>query len=292
MGNTLFEKGVDGIMDGTVDLDTNTIKAALLDLATADAGIKAITGATNATPIVITATSHGFANGDVVLIGGVGGNQAANGIWKIANQAANTFELTNPITGGNASGSGTYTSGGYAVNLGPSASGDNWDDFSAAVIGTPQTLTSPVVSNGAFDSADVVFSSVSGNSVEAMGVYKDTGTESTSRMVAIMDGRHIVTCAATAAASATSIAVEPLAAPIPNSTVLAFSNGALATLTAAPAAGDRTLTVSSLAAQITAGSRADAPATGSGLPVTPNGGNINGTWDNGTPRIFKIRANT
>lgn len=170
MPNTLFEKGVDGIMDGTVDLDTNTIKAALLDLNTADTGIKAVTAASNATPIVITATSHGFTNGDIVLIGGLQGNLAANGVWKIANVAANTFELTNPITGTNVVGSAAYTSGGYAVNLGPSASGDNWDDFDGAVVGTPQTLTSPSVSNGAFDAADVTFSSVTGASVEAVAI--------------------------------------------------------------------------------------------------------------------------
>lgn len=292
MPNTLYEKGVDGIMDGTVDLDTNTIKAALLDLGTADVGIKAISGATNATPIVITASSHGFSNGDIVLIGGVGGNLAANGIWKIANVATNTFELQNPITSANVVGSAAYTSGGYAVNLGPSASGDNWDDFDGAVIGTPQTLTSPTVSNGAFDAADSTFTAVTGNSVEAVAIYKDTGTPSTSRMIAIIDGRHIVTCAAQASSSATSVAVEPLAAGIPSGTVLTFSNGASATLSGAASAGDRTLTVSSLAATITAGSRADAPATSSGLPVTPNGGNIAITWDNGTAKIFKIRANT
>ncbi len=292
MGNTLYEKGVDGIMNGGVDLDTNTIKAGLLDLNTADVGIKAITGATNATPIVITATSHGFANGDVVLVGAVGGNLAANGIWKIANQAANTFELTNPITGTNVVGSAAYTSGGYAVNLGPGTSGDNYDDFSAAAVGTPQTLTSPTVLNGAFDAADVTYTAVSGATVEAIAIYKDTGVESTSTMVAIIDGRHIVTCGAQAAASATTIVVEPLAAPIANSTVLTFSNGASATLSAVAAAGDRSLTVTALAAIITAGSRADAPATSSGLPVTPNGGNINVTWDNGTAKVFKIRANT
>lgn len=292
MANTLFEKGVDGIMDGTVDLDTNTIKIALLDLNTADTGIKAISGATNATPIVITATAHGFTNGDLVLIGGVLGNLAANGIWKIANQATNTFELTNPVTGANAVGSGTYTSGGYVVNLGPSASGDNLDDFDGAIVGTAQTLTSPVVSNGAFDAADVTFTSVAGASVEALLIYKDTGTASTSRVVAIIDGRHIVTCAATAASSATSIPVQPLAAGIPNGTVLTFSNGQAATLTASGNAGDTTLTVSALGGSVTVGSRADAPATSSGLPVTPNGGNIAVTFDNGAARIFKIRANT
>jgi hypothetical protein len=61
-----------------------------------------ITGATNATPIVITATAHGLANGDVVEIQGVGGNTAANGTWTIANVTTNTFSLTSSV------GNGTY----------------------------------------------------------------------------------------------------------------------------------------------------------------------------------------
>ncbi len=288
MANTLYEKGREGFLDGTLDWDTNTFKAALLDLNTADTGVKAITGATNATPIVVTATAHGFTNGDLVLVGAVGGNLAANGIFKIANQATNTFELTDPITGTNVVGSAAYTSGGYAVNLGPSASGDNLDDFDACVVGTAQTLTSPTVTAGVADAADVTFTAVSGASVEAVLVYKDTGTPSTSRVAALIDGRHIVTCAAQAAATATSIAVERLAAGIPNGTVLTFSNGASATLSALANAGDRTVTVSALAAIITAGSRADAPATASGLPVTPNGGSITIAFDNGANRIFKL----
>src|SRR5262249_58171848 len=116
-----------------------------------------VRGATKGAGIVISGTGDGFANGDIVLIGAVGGNQAANGIFKVANQAANTFELTDPITGGNVTGSGAYTSGGYAVCLGPSAAGDNWDDFSAAVVGTPQTLTSPTVTSGVADAADPTF---------------------------------------------------------------------------------------------------------------------------------------
>jgi hypothetical protein len=288
MSNVVMEKGREGFLDGTLDWDTNTFKAALLDLNTADTGIKAVTGATNATPIVITATSHGFTDGDIVLIGAVGGNLAANGVWKIAGSATNTFQLTDPVSGSNAVGSAAYTSGGYAVCLGPSASGDNLDDFDAAVVGTAQTLTSPTVTAGVADAADVTFSSVSGATVEAILIYKDTGTASTSRVAALIDGRHIVTCAATAASSSTTIAVERLAAGIPNGTVLTFSNGASATLTALANAGDRTVTVSSTAASIAAGSRADAPATSSGLPVTPNGGSITITWDNGANRIFKL----
>lgn len=66
-----------------------------------------VTGATNATPIVITSNSHGLSNGDCVGVASVGGNTAANGyIWKVANKATNTFELEG------SSGNGAYTSGG------------------------------------------------------------------------------------------------------------------------------------------------------------------------------------
>lgn len=287
MANALFEKGREGFLDGTLDWDTQAFKVALLDLNTADTAVKAITGATNATPIVITATAHGFANGDLVIIGGVGGNLSANGVWKIANQATNTFELTDPITGGNAVGSGAFTSGGYAVCLGASGAADNLDDLDACRVGTDQAITSPTVTAGVADAADVTFPSGGGVSVEALGVYRDTGTPSTSRLVAIHDGRHIVTCAATAATSATSIPVERLVAGIPNGTVLAFSNGQTATLTAAANAGDRTVTVSALGGSVTAGSRADAPATGSGLPATTSG-QISVAWDNGPSKIFKL----
>lgn len=287
--NALFEKGREGFLDGTNDWDTNTIKIALLDLDGAtDVGVKAITAASNATPIVITSAAHGYSNGDLVYVNGVGGNLAANGLHKIANVATNTFELTNLVTGTNVVGSAAYTSGGYAVNIGPGTSGDNWDDFDGCVIGTPQTLTSPTVVAGVADAADPTFTSVTGNSVEALAIYKDTGTPSTSRMIALITGKHTVTCSKQAAASAVLIDVEPLIAAIPNGTVLTFTNGASATLTAVGNVGDRTLTVSALAAIVTVAARALAPATGSGLPVTPNGGNIGVTFDNGTNKIFKL----
>jgi hypothetical protein len=283
----LFEKGREGYLDGSIDFDTDTIKAALLDLNTADVGVKTITAASNATPIVVTATAHGFANGDFVYIDAVAGNLAANGLWKIANQAANTFELTRP-DGVNSVGSAAYTSGGYAVCLGPSAAGDMWDDFDGCLVGTAQTLASKTVVAGTADAADPVFTAVSGATVEAIALYKDTGTPSTSRMIALLTGKRIVTANTQAAASATSILVEPLTAAIPNSTVLTFSNGASATLTALASAGDRSLAVSALAAIVTAASRALAPVTGSGLPVTPNGGNINLAFDNLADKIFTL----
>jgi len=286
--NRLFEKGREGFLDGTLDWDTQTFSAALLDLATTDVGVKAITSSTNATPIVMTVTSHGFANGDFVYIDNHTTNTAANGLWKIANQATNTFELTDPVTASNAVGNGVGGATGYAINLGPSAAGDNWDDFNGSLVGSLVNLTSPTVTSGVADAADTTFTSVSGASVEAVAIIRDTGTPSTSRMVALITGKHIVTCAVQASASATSIVVDRLTYAIPNGTVLAFSNGASATMTALANAGDRSISVSALAAIVTANSRALAPATGSGLPVTPNGGNIVVTWDNGANRIFQL----
>lgn len=288
MADKLFEKGREGFLDGTLDWDTQTFSAALVDLDTADVGIRQIASSTNATPIVVTSTSHGFTNGDIVSITGHVTNTAANGIWAIAGVAANTFQLTDPITAANSVGNGVGGATGRAVCLGASASGDNWDDFDGALVGAKVNLASPTVTNGVADAADVTFTAVSGATVEAAVVFRDTGTTTTSRMVALIDGRQIVTCAATTTSTATTLPVERLRGGIPNGTVLAFSNGASATLSALASAGDRTLTVTSTAATITAGNRADAPITGSGLPVTPNGGNITITFDSGVNRMFSL----
>jgi hypothetical protein len=291
MGMALYQKGREGFLDGTLDWDTNSFKVALLDLDTADVGVKLIASSTNATPIVVTATAHGFSNGDIVSITGHTTNTAANGIWKIANVAANTFELQRP-DGTNSTGNGVGGATGRAVNLGASASGDNWDDFDACLVGAAVAITSPTVLNGVADAADPTFTAVTGASVEAFAIYKDTGTASTSRMTFFNDGRQIVTVAAAPTGTYTTVAVEPLAGGVPNGTVLAFSNGQSVTLNAAANLGDRTITVVSTAVALTAGSRADAPVTGSGLPVTPNGGNIAlvfaSTGLDGAGGVFKL----
>ena len=76
-------------------------------------------------------------------------------------------------------------------------------------------LTSKVTTGGAADAADVTFSTVSGATIEAIVLYKDTGTESTSNLIAWLD-------------------------------------------------------------------------TATGLPITPNGGDIIVTWDNGVNKIFRL----
>lgn len=75
-----------------------------------------VTGATNASPIVITSAAHGLSNGDTVKITGVLGNTAADGIWTVANVAANTFELSNSIGNGVYAAGGTWQKGRATVN--------------------------------------------------------------------------------------------------------------------------------------------------------------------------------
>lgn len=290
MTNRLFEKGREGFLDGTCDWDTNTFSAALLDLNVADVGVKQIASSTNATPIVVTATAHGFANGDFVFIDGHATNTAANGLWQIGGVAANTFNLLSFIDGTtNSVGNGVGGATGYAVCLGPSAAGDNWDDFDGCLVGAKVALTTPTVTNGVADAADTTFTAVSGATVEAVAIFKDTGVTTTSRMVALITGKFVVVCNTTAAAAATAISVEPLVGGLANGATIVFSNGASATLSAGATAGARSITVSALAAQITAGSYALGTASpASGLPVTPNSGNISITYDNGANRIFKL----
>lgn len=85
----------------------------------------------------------------------------------------------------------------------------------SARIAGPVTLTAKATTGGAADAADCTFPTVSGASIEAIVIYADTGTESTSPLIAYID-------------------------------------------------------------------------TATGLPITPNGGDIIVTWDNGTNKIFKV----
>jgi hypothetical protein len=55
------------------------------------------------------------------------------------------------------------------------------------VVGTAQTIVSKTFTNGVFDGADVTFSAVSGTTVEALVIYTDSGSASTSRLVAYID---------------------------------------------------------------------------------------------------------
>lgn len=54
-------------------------------------------------------------------------------------------------------------------------------------VATSANLTAKDSTLGVFDAADVVFSSVTGDPCEALVIYKDTGTASTSPLIAYID---------------------------------------------------------------------------------------------------------
>lgn len=75
------------------------------------------TSSTDATPIVVTKTAHGYTTGDVVVIVGHTTNVAANGIRRITVLSSSTFSLQDPYTNANIAGSGGGAgSGGVMMN--------------------------------------------------------------------------------------------------------------------------------------------------------------------------------
>ncbi len=101
----------------------------------------------------------------------------------------------------------------YTPNL---ATHDFLDDVpGAARVAVSGALASKTSTNGVADAADVTWSLVTGDQSEAIVLYKHTGVEATSNLIAYID-------------------------------------------------------------------------TATGLPVTPNGGDITVQWDNGANKIFKL----
>lgn len=101
----------------------------------------------------------------------------------------------------------------YTVDL---ANHQNYDDVPAAARVSEAALSGKSASgDGVADASDTTLTSVSGDESEALILWKDTGTESTSTLIAYID-------------------------------------------------------------------------TATGLPVTPNGGDITIAWDDGANKIFKL----
>lgn len=67
-------------------------------------------------------------------------------------------------------------------------SDEYYTSISSYVLGTPQTITSPSVTLGVFDAADVTFTAVTtGDTSEGVVIYKDTGVAGTSPLLAYID---------------------------------------------------------------------------------------------------------
>lgn len=106
----------------------------------------------------------------------------ANALYPLWKEQLLQFTTNNNLSAGTVKvaliDTGTYT---Y------SAAHQFYSSASAAAIGTPQTIGSKTFTNGVFDGADVTFTAVTGNSVEALVIYIDTGVTGTSPLVAYID---------------------------------------------------------------------------------------------------------
>lgn len=92
-----------------------------------------VTGATNASPIVVTTSAaHGLVTGQYVNIQNVLGNTATNGNWVVTKLSSTTFSLNG------STGNGAYTSGGTAKAMtGRIYQWDNGDQVLPCYLATP-----------------------------------------------------------------------------------------------------------------------------------------------------------
>jgi hypothetical protein len=169
------------------------------------------------------------------------------------------------------------------------------------LVSTSAAFASKTFTNGVADAADLVptFTSVAaGAACTSLILFQSSAVTggadvaaTAQRLIAFIDGKFRVEIAATASGGATSITPEDLPAPIPSGGTLSLISGtgpATVTTSAVGNLGDRTLAVTALGSGITAGAVYEYTATGAGLPITPDGNNINITWDNGANKMFKL----
>lgn len=123
IGPSITEPVGVSITVNTTGTETDYYKVTAIDKQTGEESLSGldgtsatITGATAANPVVITATAHGFSDGDEVKLDSVGGMVELNGYrFIVTNSDANTFELYD-VDGVAIDGTGytAYTSGGIA----------------------------------------------------------------------------------------------------------------------------------------------------------------------------------
>lgn len=253
-------------------------RAMLIDLSVSDTHVKAITGVSTATPAVVTVGSTaGWQNGDLVALYDVGGTQNVNQTFRIKNVInGTTFSLQTLEDGLDVVGTGSYTSGGTVINL---TQIGYMEDMSAGRVGTDATVSNKAEIRGTLSCDPISFAAFSG-SFDAMVIYELDNNDSDSVPLIWIDGRLKVTLAAAASTSDTTLAVQRLSAPLPSGTVLRFSNGVAATLSAAANAGARTLAVTAIAGGIAAGHEAEAYKTNPGFPGSSSGSSFSLTFDN------------
>lgn len=277
MSNRMFKFGRQYFGSGDADWDADVFNVVPLKLdgTLTDTAVKAITAITTATPPVATSNSHGFTNGDIIVIRGAAGMLNANGTFQVGGATTNTFTLLN-LDGGNVVGVGTFSGTACVINL---SSADFVDDFDGAFCTGAAALSAAVAiasktNVGGLLSAATVAGIALNDTVHAVAIIKNvSNAAATSRPIHYCDGRTLVRVVAAALISATTIAVEPLEGPIAIGTVIQMTNGVAVTVaTTAGVAGDRTLTCSALSGAISAGHHGDAATVGAGYPLSVTSG--------------------
>jgi hypothetical protein len=141
-----------------------------------------ITGATNATPIVLTtSTAHGVVVGQVVVVASVGGNTNANGTFEVSAVTSTTLTLLN------SAGNAAYTSGGtvalinkYRQAATPTVNPAVGGGITGATNATPIVITTSAA-HGLADGMVVSIAAVGGNTNANTTCYvKVTGFSTTT----------------------------------------------------------------------------------------------------------------
>lgn len=144
----------------------------------------AITGATNATPIVITTTTaHNLVDGDVVTVASVGGNTGANGTFMVDVTGSTTFILLGSV------GNGAYTSGGTTTRTGTIMSRAGSGTSELTFTGTPTDdyyIITNVLQGGTVGTDEIIIE-VSMDAGRTFGPQFSLGT-STTYALADSDG--------------------------------------------------------------------------------------------------------
>ena len=188
MSHMFFPKGKQlaiGLADGSGSVPSGTVKIAALRLdgSVTDTYAQTVTGATAANPIVLTtALGNVTTVGDRVVVSGVGGTLGANGTYRVSARDA-THVTLNTLTGVAAAGSGSYTSGGFALNM---TKLQYYADIDGCVVGTPVALSSLTFVDGVLGAANPTLT-VPAGVVSGYVVYVDTGTPATSPLIYFSD---------------------------------------------------------------------------------------------------------
>jgi hypothetical protein len=182
LSSFLYSLGKEALLDGTCNWKTSALKAYLID--TAQYGLQ-VTNATNANPIVITTSAaHGLTTGDLVAIGGIVGNTAANNAGAVAVTVLTSTTFSVAIAG-----NGAYVSGGYVIK----ADSDKFlsDIASGARVANVviPTGASRTATKGVCDASDVTFSGVAQGqpTCEAVVITFDTSNPATDRLLIFID---------------------------------------------------------------------------------------------------------